>query len=290
MLALHRSFPGGVRATMPILDLDATSMQSRIDLASLMHWPPPLNEDEREEFRLVESALDRFDDLPPDKPLQVMAGDVQALLKTVKRDKTHHVAGREQAKKGLIAGEVLFAIYLMNRFKEHLPNVGSPEASMTKAMHVVSTHASSEDGVWGNGDKMRVSDSMAWTHWRSHKVVAHFWCAFSLFNFRDGKVVNVFAGDNFGPFIRAAAFFQEFGLGFQVTSVKLSDEVPELFRVWGVGAPPLKGTKGNFLLDPKESILIDDAQFPPRLQLRDITLETLRESRLWQGLSTYKPR
>jgi len=133
---------------------------------------------------------------------------------------------KEATKQGIVAGDVLASLYLMDRF-------GVPEPSMNKAIHIASEYAA--ESKWGDGKRLNVSERMIREAWVEYKSVAHLWAAFRLnqaypFATKDG----LFA-ESLCDFLAVAAGVLNFAVAFKPFRARGSQPILTRKEAW---APP----------------------------------------------------
>lgn len=77
----------------------------------------------------------------------------------------------ENTKRAIVAGDILAALYLMDRFKV-------PEPSMNKAVFFATQYA--KKAKYGDGTNLAISEPMVRKYWNEFRSVSHFWAAFRL--------------------------------------------------------------------------------------------------------------
>jgi hypothetical protein len=113
--------------------------------------------------------------LAPERPKETFALDaktIELLLDTPSREQLKTLTS-SATKKGVVAGDLLAAMYLMKMFEVQEP-------SMNKAIHIAGMFA--RDERWGDGESMDTSERMIRMAWQSHQSVSHLWAAFRLNN------------------------------------------------------------------------------------------------------------
>lgn len=126
-------------------------------------------------------------------------------------------------KQGIVAGDVLAAVYLMNLYM-------IPEPSMLKARYIARKFA--ESNVFGDGDKMNISSRPIKEAFNSFKPVSHFWAAWRLnqtYNFVPASSV---WGDGFYTFLSLAKAVQVFALDHSSGKTKKSQSLLNKSETW----------------------------------------------------------
>lgn len=132
---------------------------------------------------------------------------------------------KEATKRGVIAGDVLSMIYLMNRFKDADPAFAEP--SINKAIAFSSKFGLMQN--YGDGTKMYYSSQKIRDCWDEFKPVAHLWAAH-----RIGQSYEISKGTNFesmealNKFLGVAQGIFHFGCSFIPKRTK--PELPILDR------------------------------------------------------------
>lgn len=152
-------------------------------------------------------------------------------------------------KAGIVAGDMLAALYLMHRF----PAVKEfAEPSIKKAVHVARVFAKTER--YGDDTRMNVSEAMIRDCWSRFKPVAHLWAAFRLnqaYSFTAERTV--------------------FSSGFQV----FLEVAAELFR-FGCTFVPLRAQPEKSILDSDDCWILP-SEVQPRILPMDSLPDRLRE-------------
>ena len=112
----------------------------------------------------------------------------------------------EKTKQGIVAGQILSALYIMDKYK-------LDEPSMNKA--VFCANAFAKKNKYGDGSSMH-SETMIKEYWKEYISVSHLWAA--LIINQTFPVVflqeDIFSEKGFLPFLQAAAGIYDFGSKF----------------------------------------------------------------------------
>jgi hypothetical protein len=127
-------------------------------------------------------------------------------------------------RRGVIAGDLLAALYVMDRFKV-------PEPSFNKALYVAQRYA--EEESYGGGSKLSLSERKIREYWAAFKPVAHFWAAIRLNEvYRFTKGDNVFLSRDFPIFLEVAVELLNFGCSFIPMRAKPKTPILDVSQCW----------------------------------------------------------
>jgi hypothetical protein len=210
---------------MPIIRF-LSPVSQPIELMLLMMYP------EDEVLRCNAFALNQvgfvFDTADDDENqlLIVRKGDLRAVL-----DLPPRVAVREDQKertrKGLIAGHLLSAIYLMERFRMQ-PSIG-------RAIFAVQGWTATS--TYGDGSRMATSESAIREYWRQFAPVAHFWAALAInqaYPFAPDRAA--FTPEHLPTLLEVAAGLHDFAVTFVPTRARPPVPIVDPSVAW---APPV---------------------------------------------------
>lgn len=102
--------------------------------------------------------------------LEVDAGSLRLLIEAPAYDVLKNIVA-DNTKRAIVAGDILTALYLMDKFKV-------PEPSMNKAVFMAMEFA--KTAKYGDGTPMNISERMVRKYWEEYKPVAHLWAAFRI--------------------------------------------------------------------------------------------------------------
>lgn len=138
-------------------------------------------------------------------------------------------------KKGVVAGDILASIYLMDRF-------GIPEPSIKKATHIVEQFAA--DTEYGDSTKMNKSRKKIRDAFKEYKSVAHLWAAFRLNNaYPFAKGGDIFLG-KLPLFLAVSQGLLEFGESFIPYRARPEEPILPAEQMWELP----QGTMATHLL------------------------------------------
>jgi len=196
---------------MPMVNLDS-QYEASIKIQSLMHFP--LENQEHDKMRRQSDmhlsfsrVIEGKDD---DMEFPVSIGSIKELLLMPSSFNTNEQA-EKSAKKGIIVGDLLIALYFMNKHD-------AKEPSFRKAKMVVSDFA--KKGVKFKDSKTSnymSSESSYDDYWAEYKNVAHFWAALRL-NDSHPYIADrnlMFRDGGFKKFLQFSATFLDFGTTFK---------------------------------------------------------------------------
>lgn len=139
----------------------------------------------------------------------------ESALKTIRTERT---------KKGIIAGQILASIYLMDRLELEEP-------SLNKAIFVAKEYA--KKAKYGDDSRMP-AESKIKQYWKEYMPVAHFWAALELnrtYPFVADQS-DCFSEKGFTQFLQAAAGIYDFGIKFIPKRAKLKETILDAEKCW----------------------------------------------------------
>ncbi len=151
----------------------------------------------------------------------------------------------DATKKGVVAGDLLAAVYLMDHFEL------DPEPSINKAIHALQQFAEGRD--YGDGSKLWISERWIKQAWRSMKPVAHFWGAFRVNQaYPYCEHEKLFSSDdNLEKFLGVAATLSTFGGSFIPKRARPRLPIFGEIQLWQVGGP-LSGVRPQVLTTERQ--------------------------------------
>ncbi len=114
----------------------------------------------------------------------------------------------DAVKKGVIAGDLITCIYLMQLFE-------IPEPSFNKAIFIMKEFALTHNVQYGDGTGLPRSEQTIRDYWKEFAPAAHLWGAYRInqsYQFSDTN--NVLENGDFNTFLQVAAGFLKFGKEF----------------------------------------------------------------------------
>lgn len=133
-------------------------------------------------------------------------------------------AYKSSARRAMVAGDLLAAMYLMRKFDLEEPSMG-------KAIFVLGEFA--RDRQWKDGVQMNASDRMIRKDWKAFRSVSHLWAARRLLELYPPKVKSpIFSAESLPTFLGVAAAAFEFGSTFIPKRQKSADAILEAGDCW----------------------------------------------------------
>jgi hypothetical protein len=206
---------------MPEITLHKTP-QDKLWVNSIMRFPNA--PDLRDQYYSVHLALEELKIPNTDDSLEVAitVKTLRSLVNAPPHEELKKLTSNA-IKQGVIAGDILATIYLMDRFK-------LPEPSMNKAIHVAMEFA--KNNKYGDGSKLNTTEKKIREYWNNYKSVSHLWAAHRL-----GQVYP-YAQDNdpeaFPKFLSCAAGLAEFAFEYFLprTTRRLRGTILENSEIW----------------------------------------------------------
>ena len=215
---------------MPQIELDGT-LVDRTFVFSVMLFPT--NGKKRDEFSAVTNTRSQLSVMNDRDVISVSKGALQSIIDAPSARELDRI--RAQAvKKGLAAGYILAATFLLHHFEGKHPLSTRP--SLRKAFHIVREFAIRNS--FGDGTKMEYSDTKLRSCWKEYKSVAHFWAA-TVLN-QEGAYPfceeDWFSGsqESFETFLGVASGLQTFGETFVPVAAKPALAVLNGADLWRV--------------------------------------------------------
>jgi len=153
---------------MPYIDItDKYLLLPRVQ--AVMYYPN--SSQEQDQYITWFMANAEIDGMPDSETINVDISTLKTLLNLrASQDIKNDVI--KSFKEGMIAGDVLGALYLMVRFNL------DPEPSMNKAIDAFDKYASATK--FGDGTPIPHSDKSVKKYWKKFKTVAHLWAAYRI--------------------------------------------------------------------------------------------------------------
>ncbi len=150
--------------------------------------------------------------------------EVLRLLIEAPADSAFKTLRTERIKQGIVAGNILGSLYVMDRF-------GLAEPSMNKAVDYAKKYAGK--AKYGDGSSMEVSEAKIREYWVEFKPVAHLWAAFQLNSvYSFSAESNVFSETDFLTFLQVAAGIYDFGSKFIPKRAKVKKAFLDVEKCW----------------------------------------------------------
>ncbi|RTL22776.1 MAG: hypothetical protein EKK52_05370 [Burkholderiales bacterium] len=219
---------------------NGTLPHDSILIRALMKWPGEGEEEGRRQYYVTDFYRGvAYEPGPPQ--LLVSVEDIQKLLEAPSWPELVRQA-KERTRRGMIAGDVLVSMYLMNLLRDRLPNRGAAGATLDKAFAIADEWAR-QGNAWGDGVPLAKMTKIK-AAWLEFRPVAHLWAAVSMNQvFPYAPAREIFHPNYINAFFRAAAYFQRFGMSFTI---------------------PNKSNRSNIpLLDPSTTWALNTGRHPP---------------------------
>jgi len=130
----------------------------------------------------------------------------------------------ERIKRGFVAGHILGALYVMDRFKLEEP-------SINKAIEYAKEYA--KKTKYGDGSLMKISEARIRKYWVEFMPVAHFWAAWHLNTvYPFSAEENIFCEASFIPFLQVAAGIYDFGSKFIPKRAREKNSILDAKKCW----------------------------------------------------------
>lgn len=154
------------------------------------------------------------------------------------------LAVTESRKGGMVTGDIMACLYLMERFE-------MPEPSINKAMHVCRAFAA--QSAYGDGTAMATSDGKMREYWNSFKGVSHLWAARRLeIGYPIVSLEDKFSRKHFNLHLACSQGLLEFATSFVPKRARPKAPILPLAEAWTLPS----GTKALYL---------DSARYPAQL-------------------------
>ena len=208
---------------MPIVDLHCAPDDAGRVLAT-MHFPK--NKELREQYVALNRITSLIKGLKETDKIEIDVKTLNHVIDAASFVKMNELCG-ETTKKGVIAGDILSTIYLMDLF-----NIQEP--SMNKAIHVAQEYAKTT--TYNDGTKLNTSERMIRKYWREFMSVAHFWAAVRLNqSYTFCAYEETFSNhDNFKVFLEVSAELLNFGCNFVPKRTRQDTTILNRDNVWAL--------------------------------------------------------
>lgn len=188
---------------MPKIEITGHSDYDKCNVLPIMYFPK--DELKRKQFHLLNQTNEMLKS--PLKQFVLGRDDLELLLEAPSYDDFKKVTA-DAVKKGVIAGDVITCIYLMQLFE-------IAEPSFNKAIHIMKEFALDHEIKYGDETSLPRSEQTIRNCWNEFAPVAHFWGAFRInqaYPFSDK--FEIFENENFDMFLEIAAGILRFGKEF----------------------------------------------------------------------------
>jgi hypothetical protein len=215
-------------------------------IQAVMHFPR--DEFLRESWYAVHSVSGRLHGAKQGERFEIGADTLKLLIDAPSFEvlKTETV---KAVKGGVIAGDLLASIYLMDRF-------GLPEPSMRKARHIAQRF--NAEASYGDETKMLRSKRSVQNAWRQFESVAHLWAAYRINLAYEYSAPDEIFLENVETFLGVSAAMLKFGSAFVPFRAKPKEPVIKSKDVWRIdeSIAPIELHGGEFP-DGLEQLLKD---------------------------------
>jgi hypothetical protein len=207
---------------MPNIELKGTPLDTKWIWAVMLF---PDNDLIREQLFAIEEIEHVVKDANDDDRIEINAHTLKFLVDSPAYDALRDEV-RIRTKEGVVAGDLLAIMYLMDRFQ-------LPEPSMNKAIFAASEFA--KRNKYGDGSSINSSERMIRKYWNKYASVAHLWGAFRMnqvYSFAPtDKAVDY---ENSTPFLAAAKGLYNFGVNFIPFRAKNGKPILDAGMCWAV--------------------------------------------------------
>ncbi|MGN8160622.1 hypothetical protein ACS8YF_18365 [Salinisphaera sp. SWV1] len=190
LLAASEPRPSDQRDEIGCLPLLCDPARDAIIVNAFMVFPN--DETKRAQFIAVLEASELLGNRTDGPSVEINAFTLAAILEAPSSTKLQHDVN-ERVKRGVIAGDVLSSLYLMDRF-----NLAKP--SLNKAIYAVRQYAIA-GAKFGDGTDVNVSQTLIQKYWRENAPVAHLWAAFRLNNDYPFTLHNALSAESLPEFL-----------------------------------------------------------------------------------------
>jgi len=133
----------------------------------------------------------------------------------------------ECTKQAMVAGDVLAALYVMDRFK-------IPEPSMNKAVFCAQEYAKKAK-TYGDGTPLAISEAKIRQYWSKYRSVAHFWAASRLEeSYPFVQQDQLFSRGHFQKFLEVSQDIYFFGCAFIPKRAKPQEPILKHGECWAL--------------------------------------------------------
>ncbi len=213
----------GIR--LPEFDLSHNSLdQSRI--LAVMYFPN--DESLRRAYYSVCLAEHELTETKEDREMGVSADFLEDLISAPSKQDLLRQS-RKKGKRGMIAGDVLLAVYAMNSFPKYFP-----EPSIRSAIFVAQRFA--KETKFEDKTELPSSEKAIRGHFDEFRTVAHFWAAFRLqeiYSIRPDEDM-LSSADAVQDFLGIAGTLQDFGCSFVPKRAKRQAPILDPDAIWSV--------------------------------------------------------
>lgn len=207
---------------MPNIELKSTPLDTKWIWAVMLF---PDNELLRKQLFAIEQVEYVVKDANDDDRIEIDAHTLKFLI-----DSPAYTALRDEVsirtKEGVVAGDLLAVMYLMDRFQ-------LPEPSMNKAIFAASEFAKKHK--YGDRTSINSSERMIRKYWNKYNSVAHLWAAFRMNQVYPFAPANEAVGyEDSIPFLAAAKGLYNFGVNFIPFRAKNGKPILDANMCWAV--------------------------------------------------------
>lgn len=218
---------------MPIIDITGHSDYDKCNILSIMYFPN--QELKRKQFHLLNQMNGLLNN--SDTEYVVSKSNLDLLLESPSYNDFKKITS-DAVKKGVIAGDLIACIYLMQLFE-------IPEPSFNKAIFIMKEFALKHDVQYGDSTRLPRSEQTIRNCWNESAPVAHLWGAFRINQSYPYSDMNDIFKSEF--FLEVAAGVLRFGKEF--VPFRAKDKLPLLGDdVWALPKTitPRKLVNGQF--------------------------------------------
>ncbi len=186
----------------------------------------PLDAQLRNQYFAVRRVVaDTVDSSDTDK-FEIDVRTIRLLIDAPRNERLKEIVSNA-TKCGIVAGDILSAMYLMDKFSV-------TEPSLKKAIHLAQVF-DKEEPTYSDGTPMKVSDKAIRECWNKFKRVAHLWAALRLNqSYPFSPDHNVFSLTAFTPFLEVAAEILQFGCAFVPKRTRPAEPVLDCAECWTI--------------------------------------------------------
>jgi hypothetical protein len=197
----------------------------------------PKSQAVRDQHFTVHCAGALVDKRSDDEMVEMSVRDLSALIHAPSLTELKRLA-TESTKAGIIAGDMLNALYAMHYFKMEEPSLNKAEAFIS---------AFAKASTYGDGSKIDHSHDRIKQAWREYMPVAHLWGAFRMNKSYPYVAKGEEFGSGFSVFLQIAQELYAFGSGFMPMRAKPNVPILDPKKCWvlpsSISPAPLKAEK-----------------------------------------------
>jgi len=205
---------------MPILQLDG-SVHDNFWVWAVMRFPNDLS---AAQSCFAAEKVKAVTDGASDNEKRVLDAHTLRLLLNAPSYADLKQRSAESLKRAIVAGDLLIAIYLMERF-----NV--PRPSMNKAIFVAMEYAKKAE--YGDGTPLNKSEPMVLKCWNEFNGVAHLWAAFRIYDaYPYTPADSRLSPEGFAAFLEVAQELFQFGVSYIPKGSKSQKPILDCQKCW----------------------------------------------------------